>query len=359
MSLGRTRQTEKMHQCLQNTYGGLREYWYVACESRQLKKGRSKRTVVLGIPLLLWRNSQGNCSIFLDSCPHRQAPLSQGKMIQGNIRCPYHGWEFNDEGNCKKIPVLGETSACQPRLIHFPSHEDESFLWVFMGEKDPPPFLPTELSIGMRTFICMRIFHAAVEDLAENFIDSPHTNFVHPGLIRGQSQSKKRHIFIQSDLTSVTSTHEPVHEKVGVASRFINPNQLPVQHSDRFYLPSCVDIRYAFGDQSPNFVAEVFLTPIKQGVTSAFFRIRVNFPAWNRSIRLGLSLLAPLVLWQDRRILQLQKENREKLDTFEIHDFSVPYDQIGLKLRELRKWAQNPTTIHKPVCIQKKIEVFL
>ncbi len=63
--------------------------------------------IVLGIRLVIWKpKSSANFRVFLDQCPHRLAPLSEGRIDEksGNLMCSYHGWEFNEEGICINIP---------------------------------------------------------------------------------------------------------------------------------------------------------------------------------------------------------------------------------------------------------------
>ena len=87
----------------------LQNAWYAACESRSLK--RSPLAITLfGKGLVLWRDEAGQAQAFADSCPHRSAPLSAGKVKAGCLVCPYHGWEFHPDGSCVKIPSLSGKS---------------------------------------------------------------------------------------------------------------------------------------------------------------------------------------------------------------------------------------------------------
>lgn len=61
---------------------------------------------LLGEPLVLWLNDQGNPAAGRDRCCHRTAKLSLGRVDQGHICCPYYGWEFDAAGSCVKVPQL-------------------------------------------------------------------------------------------------------------------------------------------------------------------------------------------------------------------------------------------------------------
>jgi phenylpropionate dioxygenase-like ring-hydroxylating dioxygenase large terminal subunit len=91
--------------------GFLRDIWYFAALSGDLKPGKLQRYEVLGEPILLGRTRAGAVYALRDVCPHRAAPLSAGRLVadaQGEalVECPYHGWRFRTDGVCAAIPSL-------------------------------------------------------------------------------------------------------------------------------------------------------------------------------------------------------------------------------------------------------------
>jgi phenylpropionate dioxygenase-like ring-hydroxylating dioxygenase large terminal subunit len=65
------------------------------------------------VPLVLFR-SQGRAAALLDRCPHRNVPLSLGRVLaDGRLECAYHGWQFDYEGVCRKIPGLANEEAAR------------------------------------------------------------------------------------------------------------------------------------------------------------------------------------------------------------------------------------------------------
>ena len=60
---------------------------------------------LLGEDLVLWRDAQGVAKAFVDRCPHRGARFSLGRVNEGNLECPYHGWQFSTTGQCVKVPA--------------------------------------------------------------------------------------------------------------------------------------------------------------------------------------------------------------------------------------------------------------
>ena len=98
--------------------GYLTEHWYVACKSSDLKV-KPKRSTLFDIPLVIWRDSRKTPTALLDRCCHRNAALSEGAVKVDQIKCPYHGWKFNIEGQCVNIPSEKNQNICKNFPIRF------------------------------------------------------------------------------------------------------------------------------------------------------------------------------------------------------------------------------------------------
>src|SRR5215207_11581694 len=93
----------------------LTRFFYVACLSEELGLGdRPLARVIAGVPVVLFR-SQGRAAALVDRCPHRNVPLSLGRVLaDGRLECAYHGWQFDCQGVCRKVPGL-ESDASERR----------------------------------------------------------------------------------------------------------------------------------------------------------------------------------------------------------------------------------------------------
>ena len=80
----------------------LKSSWQMAALSREVTDRPLARTVV-GVPLVLFRTA-GGVSTLIDRCPHRNYPLSEGRLVDGALQCPYHGWRFAGDGGCVEVP---------------------------------------------------------------------------------------------------------------------------------------------------------------------------------------------------------------------------------------------------------------
>ena len=68
--------------------------------------GSPMRLVLLGERLIAFRDTEGKVGVMDHRCPHRCASLFLGRNEEGGIRCVYHGWKFDAEGNCVDMPNL-------------------------------------------------------------------------------------------------------------------------------------------------------------------------------------------------------------------------------------------------------------
>ena len=131
----------------------------------------------------------------LDRCLHRNARLSLGHLHDDQVVCPYHGWAYDEHGRCTDIPSLvqGEGRLPTQRLTVFPIIERHALIWVYMGDAhniqcEPFP-IPYWNHGGWRSYYMVTEFDNNVTNCAENFMDVPHTVFVHAGWFRSQKKT--------------------------------------------------------------------------------------------------------------------------------------------------------------------------
>ena len=125
---------------------GLREYWYPALESHELKHNEHKSVRLLGDNIVLFRDKDGGPAALENRCPHRSALLSLGQVNVwevGTITCRYHGMTFDKHGDCVAFLADGPDSpACSKvKARAYPAEEVGGIIWLYMGVKEPKPFL--------------------------------------------------------------------------------------------------------------------------------------------------------------------------------------------------------------------------
>lgn len=110
--------------------------WYPAVRSATLARGRTRTTLLLGLPLLLGRKNDGTLFAMRDLCPHRGIPLSAGWFDGETVQCKYHGWRFEPcSGQCREIPSLTGADQLDATRIYassFPCEERDGYAWVYV-----------------------------------------------------------------------------------------------------------------------------------------------------------------------------------------------------------------------------------
>jgi phenylpropionate dioxygenase-like ring-hydroxylating dioxygenase large terminal subunit len=185
-----------------NTWSpALQRSWFVVARSRELGE-RPLAVTLLDRPIVLARLGTGELAALDDSCPHRQAPLSAGRLTNDGVQCAYHGWTFGADGRCTSLPGLAQP-ACGPaaRVAAMQVFEHDGLVWVSPAARglsegpsqglsrspagpDALPAFVRQPRAGSCRFTWSTTWNARALDALENFLDPLHTHFVHPGLVR-------------------------------------------------------------------------------------------------------------------------------------------------------------------------------
>lgn len=117
-----------------------RDRWFVLVETREVPRTGTLSVKRLGQELVLWRGTSGEAHAAVDRCPHRGARLSPGRVRDGCIECPFHGFRFDGGGACTAIPAHPERAIPHAmRLRSVPVREEHGFVWAWTGPAEPPP----------------------------------------------------------------------------------------------------------------------------------------------------------------------------------------------------------------------------
>src|SRR3954468_23478355 len=108
----------------------LRHCWQPVARLKDLEQG-PQRAVLLGKVLAVFLTESGEPAVVADRCPHRGASLSMGKVRGRSVQCPYHGWEWNGEGACTRIPSLADQKQIPAgaRIGSFPVRKQWGLIW--------------------------------------------------------------------------------------------------------------------------------------------------------------------------------------------------------------------------------------
>lgn len=317
--------------------------WYIAAESQHVKASKPLAVEVLGQSVVLFRNRDGQAVALPDRCPHRNVKLSGGRVCQGQVRCPYHGWEFDASGRCVYIPSLLKGESIPPGAVLSPYHvqEQDGYVWLWCGERSPLPTetpfqLPHYQEPGWHHTRLSTVVHNSVENVIENFIDCPHTGYVHGGLFRTPaSHLAKTRITRTPDGVTIDIDEET--QTSSLLGRLLVRQGSQVQHQDRFILPATVQVSYQFGERA-HILGYQICTPVQDFKTQVFVYV-----TWRLFGPLG-ALLSPLVHRIGRTVLQqdlgLLNQQGQMVQQYGEQFVSAPADTANLWIRAARRRAE-------------------
>ncbi|HEY9219599.1 MAG TPA: aromatic ring-hydroxylating dioxygenase subunit alpha [Phenylobacterium sp.] len=296
--------------------------WQLVCLSRELRAGPLARTLA-GRPIVLFR-AKGQAAALVDRCPHRNYPLSEGKVRDGALECPYHGWRFDAAGACVEVPGCSLEGEQTDRLSADPLAVIERNGAVFVRLSDGGPADLPDLGVwdaeGHDHFWWAQgRWRGRPLDAIENVLDPFHTGFIHDGFIRRRDRRMPVDLITHVYEDGIEQVIEQKQPDLGWMSRVLEP---PRDRSrTRLYAPTTVQARWE-GPKGLTLCVSAFFTP----ETPTTFRPFACFttpkgrgPGWLKEAAIRAFLIA--VVAQDRRALARQ------LDTIEA--FNGPRFQQG------------------------------
>ncbi|KAG2436165.1 hypothetical protein HYH02_011669 [Chlamydomonas schloesseri] len=268
--------------------------WYPVAPLDTLDPTRPHPFTLLGQELVLWRDGGGTWRAFRDACPHRLAPLSEGRIeADGTLLCAYHGWRFDGSGGCTTIPnftdeaahakATGSRRAC---ATAYPTRHLGGLLWVW-GSGGPgaeaeaaakQPMLPPEIQEDGSGAPGVDAPGWSFRDLpyghvyfVENVVDPAHVPVSHHKVAGDRYRDLKKAFRMELS--------RPVTRDGGFEVTIPNPWRSDVQTSSTaFYPPSHVRIQQNHHNGSTTILA-LYSTP--------------TVPGWTRHVGMQLRKEAP------------------------------------------------------------------
>lgn len=283
--------------------------WYPVLESREL--GRKPLAAErFAQNWVFWRISSGEARAHPDRCPHLGAALSAGKIVGGELVCPFHGFAFDAAGQCTLIPANGRKGRIPKgmALQTPPLREAYGLIWLWRGEaRDAYPELPyfPILDSGWRTGTITAEWPVHYTRAIENQLDVAHLTFVHRTTIGAGGRSFVSGPYVEADRLGVRVWVSNAHDE-GQRPRPLS--ELKAEAAGR--QPS-LDFRFPgvwllnISPRLKNFIAFV---PVNEQRTRFYLRvchtIRNPLLAWPFEKLMGLS--NRFILNQDRRVVVTQ-----------------------------------------------------
>jgi len=164
----------------------MRRHWTPVCLAEEVSEpdGAPVKARVFGEDLVVFRDTRGSVGVMHERCPHRGASLALGRNEDCGLRCLYHGWKMDVEGNVLEMASEPAASQMAQKVKHraYPTHEYAGFIWAYMGPREtmpdfqPPAWAPTAEA---RVSIAKVIVPCNWAQILEGAIDSAHSSSLH------------------------------------------------------------------------------------------------------------------------------------------------------------------------------------
>jgi phenylpropionate dioxygenase-like ring-hydroxylating dioxygenase large terminal subunit len=311
--------------------------WHVVALSRDLKRNSVRKVMLCNTPVALFRTDKG-LGALIDRCPHRNYPLSDGRVHKGALECPYHGWRFDPGGACVEVPGCLAQTAQDPRLRAdcVRVWEKHGAIFLALSQNAPPqPELPPDFgNPDLDHFWWQQgTWKGRAFDAVENVMDPFHTNHLHHGFIRRRDRRLPVNLLVNSHGNGIDMVIEQTQPDLGIMSRFLERDR--ERSVSRYYPPVTVQARWE-GETRLTLCVTAIFTPASDDSFTPFARFSTPkgiAPGWLKQAAIRL-FLAPVVT-QDRRALARQ---HDVMTRFGHPQFtSGPGDILGNRLHQLWK----------------------
>mgnify|MGYP000849747803 CR=1 FL=1 len=256
----------------------LKREWQPVAISRELKQGEVKGFVLLGVEIFVARLSTGLLAAE-DICPHKGIKLSLGAVCNDYLQCAYHGWQFDQEGDCINIPSLinpPPNKLKMSRLKKYEIQERYGMIWVQL-EKDGSNKLPDipEFEDPDWTYMAANptVFKSGFRREIENYLDMTHFAFAH-GSTLGKAASP---VVPKMDIRIFDDGFQMNAPFPSLATPDEQPGKLQEAHmrQQRCYLPNFTTIRQTFHDGDMRLLVHI-PTPNTREECTVFWAIAIS-----------------------------------------------------------------------------------
>ncbi len=239
----------------------LRSYWQPVYRTEDVAPGQIVPIRIMGEDLALFRGESGEAKLVEARCAHRRTLLHTGWVDGDNVRCRYHGWVYDGDGQCVEQPGEVEGFAAKVSIKAYPTQEYLQLIWAYMGEGAPPPIrrFPDFEGEGVVTAGAPERWPCNLFNRLDNAADLAHVTFTH------KESSRRRGT---SNMFTKVPDYHAVETESGVMTT-IEFDGRPVAYF-HFHMPNANQIAPGTGD------AEGFVDSPQQLSYRMFIRVPVD-----------------------------------------------------------------------------------
>jgi phenylpropionate dioxygenase-like ring-hydroxylating dioxygenase large terminal subunit len=290
--------------------------WYVILESHELKYRKPLKIKRLNQPLALWRDERGEVCCISDRCCHRGASLSCGKLVKGQLECPFHGFVFDKTGKVQVIPANGKNKGVPEtmKVQSYATHEAFGLIWLWWGEEEKrksEPFFFRELADFSYSSL-QDHWNVHYSRAIENQLDVVHLPFVHATTIgRGNKTLVNGPVVtVENDLL----TFYVDNVKDDGKTIPLKPDEIP-NYQDLFRL------QFHFPNIWQNFISDKIrafaaFVPVDEENTIIYIRYYqrlIKIPLLKELFNYLGKISSLIILRQDKRVVETQYPKKTEL----------------------------------------------
>lgn len=322
---------------LSNSHPALRRCWHPVGTEEEIGEGPT-RVMLLGEPWVVVR-LDGCLTAFLDRCPHRLAPLSQGKVVGNSLQCCYHGWRFNADGRCVAIPALGESGTVPAGARAIRAYDViEKYDLVWIAVEAPVCSLldiPEWDGAFLRGMLDPQRSPLSGGFLVDNFLDFAHFPFLHANTIGAAEAAEIADYRVARDGWSFSLVYDGSFKNIwdsGVKEG-IRPLVQPRRMTFTYQAPFSVRVRFDEHATGHVMVVALFLQPETAHQSRLYTWLLDSNTAGGEAYLKEALAFEQSVLDED---LSLQGRYDVKELPLDLHDeFHTRADRITVELRRV------------------------
>lgn len=292
-------------------YQTMRQFWHPVAYSSEV--GDKPVPVVLMDQQIVLARIDGKVAALDDRCAHRGAALSVGMLVDNTFECPYHGWRYDVNGACVRIPARNElVEAMKPRIKSFSVCESVGIVWVCLDDEPRFP-VPDFPEYGDESY---RLLQGPVYDWntsaprrLENFVDFSHFAFVHDGSIGSRSRPEVDTVETWREGHVLRFERPAIKEpSVGEKRRMLGisgDDWIAVANSYRVIMPHAVHLRRTF-ENGKHYVLFMAACPVSADKTRSFWWIVRDFGMEPENDAFFMDF-ERIVLEQDKPVIESQR----------------------------------------------------
>ena len=336
-----------------------RNMWWCAAHRDEVSDVPMARWL-LEKPVVLYRLADGTPVALDNRCPHRWAPLSQGKVVDDQLVCPYHGMEFGSDGICTNVPTQ-DTIPKSAKVQSYPLKEAGAFVWIWMGDPEAIDHDPVDMSYTtdqdwsfVNGYYCVNANWVLIR---ENVLDLTHIAFLHANTFKQNDWDNVPEVSMEGETIIYRQDFAPSPLSPLFCAGFGFEDGKVVKREQEGRMPSLAvsfsdwiihDIDAGEAERSDFLMRGCHIvTPAKRGQTHYFWGAAFDVPGISEDVAAKTKASVTAAFDEDRELLEaMQAQISSDPRGLDYTEINLAADGAGVRVRQVlaRKLASERGT---------------